>query len=554
MSLAMAETILHSPQKTGIFPQCFVNEDNVIVSYAATKNREQNTAPFLALILAILTLIIFHQAASVMVDAWQQEEYSHGYLVPFLTLLLLCNKMNEERISARSSWAGFGIVALCVILQFLLQIADVKGIQPQIFLLAVIGLFVLFYGLKASQAVAGPLLLMLFASPLPKFFYYTMSFKMQMLSTSLGTVLLRLAGVSVLQDGNIIDLGNYQLQVAEACSGLRYLFPLMCLGYMLAYMFKTSFLKRTLLFVSTIPITIMMNGLRIMLIGVTVDRWGQKMAEGLLHDFEGWIVFMGCALLLLGEIQIMKRIGRRGGINFEDIRLPSLKSLPLPKPGTPNLAAAVFLGLALSASIAISFFFPHYVRPVPLQKPLTGFPMQIGDWTGHMGTLDKESLAVLGTDDYLLADYARPDGPPVNLYVLYYPRQDSTSNQAIHSPSICIPAGGGTILSQSIATIPLKTGQQLSVNRMIISTGSMRQLVYYWFAQDGFATADANLSKLHLIQNAFVHGRTNGLMIRLTTVIDDPKQEDTAAQRLSGFLNDILPTVQDQVFPGVKPD
>ncbi len=513
-----------------------------------TKTPEQKKALFIGLILLLLTLVLFRDAASAMFEAWQQEEYSHGYLVPFIALLLLFNKMNDEHITPQGSWFGFGLIVFCVIAQFLFQVAGVKGLQPQMFLLSLIGLFVLLYGPKASRAVAGPLLIVMFAAPLPKFFYYTMSFNMQMMSTSLGTALLRLLGITVLQDGNIIDMGTYQMQVVEACNGLRFLFPLMCLGFMLAYMYKASFLKRAILFVSTIPITIIMNSLRIALIGVTVDRWGQKMAEGLLHDFEGLMIFIGCALILMVEIQLMQRIGRKGNFDWESIRIPSFKSLPLPKPGAPNQVTTVFLCLALAVSLGTTFLFPHYVQPVPLKKPLTEFPMQIGEWTGRMGKLDQKVLDLLGTEDYLMADYTKAGKSAVNLYALYYPKQDSTSNQAIHSPSVCIPAGGWTILSKNIETIILANGKKLNVNKMLISKDTTRQLMYYWFAQDQFSTADANISKLHHIQNTFIKGRANGAMIRLTTMVENKDSEQIAVHSLSEFMNDTLPTLQDYLF------
>lgn len=520
----------------------------MIFFQAVTKTPEQKKTLFLVLTLLILTLILFRDAASAMVDSWQQEEYSHGYLVPFIALLLLCNKMNEERIAARNSWFGFGLVVACVIAQFLLQVAGVNGLQPQVFLLALIGIFILFYGLKASLTVAGPLLIVLFAAPLPKFFYYTMSFNMQMLSTSLGTAILRLLGITVLQDGNIIDLGTYQLQVVEACNGLRYLFPLMCLGFILAIMFKASLLKRTILFASTLPIAVVMNSLRIALIGVTVDRWGQEMAEGVLHDFEGWVVFMGCALILMIEIQMMKRIGGKGEFDFEGIRLPSFKTLPRPDVSAPGLAAIAFAGFALAASIASPLLFPHHIQPVPLAKPLTQFPLQLGEWTGRMGKLDDKMLDVLGTKDYLIADFAKTGKPPVNLYVLYYPQQDGTSNQAVHSPSVCIPAGGWTVMAKNVETIMLDNGQTLNVNRMAISKDATQQLIYYWFVQDGFSAADANISKLHLLQSALFKGHANGAMIRLTTTMKGDDPERASDQIFIGFLQNALPALNDHLF------
>lgn len=514
---------------------------------------DQKKTLFFAFILVTVTVIIFREAASAMFDAWQQEEYSHGYLVPLIALLLLFNKMNDEQITPQSSWLGLSLVATCVITQFIFQLAGVKGLQPQIFLLSLIGLFILFYGLKASRAVTGPLLIVLFAAPLPKLFYYTMSFKMQMMSTTIGTMILRLFGISVFQDGNIIDLGSYQLQVVEACNGLRYLFPLMCLGFMLAYMYKASPLKRAILFVSTVPITIVMNSLRIAMIGLTVDLWGTQMAEGFLHDFEGWIVFMGCAVILLLEIGIMNRIGTKGKIDFESIRLPSLKSLPLPKSGMPSKAAAVFFGFALLVNVVPQILFPSYIQPVTLRQPFSTFPMQLGDWTGSKGTLDDKVLAVLGTNEYLIADYAKVDEPNINLYVLYYPKQDSTSNQAVHSPSVCIPAGGWTVESSITKTITLqhdiaRKSSQLAVNRLMTTKGETRQLVYYWFIQDGQSIANANSSRLAAIKNAIFKGHTNGAMIRLIAPIHKGRSEKETEDSLIRFMGDNLTKIYMFMF------
>src|SRR3990167_92361 len=83
-----------------------------------------------------------------------------------------------------------------------------------------------------------------------------------------------------------------QAQVVEACSGLRYLFPLASLAFISAYFFKTSLWKRAVVFVSSVPITIFMNSFRIGAIGVLVEYQGTGAAEGFLHYFEGWVIFM----------------------------------------------------------------------------------------------------------------------------------------------------------------------------------------------------------------------------------------------------------------------
>src|SRR3974390_3673238 len=92
-------------------------------------------------------------------------------------------------------------------------------------------------------------------------------------------------------------MGNYKLQVVEACSGLRYLYPFLSLSFLAAYLFQVHLWQRVVVFLSSIPIAIGMNGFRIGLVGALVDRWGPEMAEGALHLFEGWFIFLAFAAI-----------------------------------------------------------------------------------------------------------------------------------------------------------------------------------------------------------------------------------------------------------------
>ena len=129
-------------------------------------------------------------------------------------------------------------------------------------------------------------------------------------------------------DGNIIDLGYYKLQVVEACSGLRYIYPLLSLSFLAAYLFKAPLWQRALVFLSSIPLTIVMNSIRIGLVGVTVNYWGTQAADDVLHLFEGWIIFVACAGLLALEIYCLARMS---GKSFFDV-------FHLPK-GAPRITA-----------------------------------------------------------------------------------------------------------------------------------------------------------------------------------------------------------------------
>jgi exosortase len=128
-------------------------------------------------------------------------------------------------------------------------------------------------------------------------------------SSALGVGWLQLVGVTAFREGNVIDLGTVQLQVVEACSGIRYLLPLTSLALLCAYLFKDRMWKRVLLVLSSVPISILVNGFRIGVIGVLVEWYGQEASEGFSHLFEGWVLFMASLGLLILEMWLLAKIG-----------------------------------------------------------------------------------------------------------------------------------------------------------------------------------------------------------------------------------------------------
>ena len=170
------------------------------------------------------------------------------------------------------------------------------------FVITLMGIVLAVGGYSLLRVAFIPLAYLLFAIPLPYFIDAALTLKLQLISSELGVLVIRLFQIPVYLDGNLIDMGTYKLQVVEACSGLRYLYPLLSLSFLAAYLFHGKLWQRALIFLSGIPIAIGMNGFRIGLVGVLVDRWGTQMAEGVLHFFEGWVIFLACSALLAGEM------------------------------------------------------------------------------------------------------------------------------------------------------------------------------------------------------------------------------------------------------------
>ena len=261
-------------------------------------------------IAVLLAVAAFSGGLWNLVGRWsQQEEYSHGFLIPVVAAWLLWARRDALRASVgRPSWTGPVLILLTIPVLIVGELSALFFLSQLGFIVALIGIVLAIGGYSLLRVAFIPIAFLIFAIPLPYFIDTELSFRLQLISSQLGVFFIRLFGVPVYLTGNIIDLGNYKLQVAEACSGLRYLYPLLSFGFLAAYLFQAPLWQRAVVFLSAIPITIVMNSFRIAMVGVLVDHWGTAQAEGLLHYFEGWVIFFACAALFAAEIYLFARI------------------------------------------------------------------------------------------------------------------------------------------------------------------------------------------------------------------------------------------------------
>jgi len=481
-----------------------------------------------------LIFISFGQTETTLYQAWQTEEYSHGIVIPVIALLLAWHLLSEKRPILRPSWSGLAWLAVAACLQIISQLSAFEMAGEFGLVIAITAVSVAFFGRAATRSIAPALFYLVFAIPLPHLVQAILSARLQLLSSTLGVWPLDLFGVPVYQEGNVIDLGAYKLQVAEACSGLRYLFPLMSFGYLIAFLLEDKLWKRIIVFLSAIPITIGLNSLRIAFIGVTVDLWGQKMAEGFLHDFEGWGVFLICVAVLLGETWILTRIGSRGRFRLEYLAFARgpLFGATVRRPAPEY---AMIAGAGIFAIVFASGLIDQRAEIVPQHSPMTSFPLALGDWRGRAKIIDADTLGVLKLSEYWMADYTNgAHSPPVNFYIAYYARQYFGTNT--HSPSNCIPGGGWQIDNSRVETVRLEPSATVTFTRLLIRHGDAAELVYYWFDERGRDLTESYIAKWYLIWDSIVMHRTDGALVRLVTPVTPNETEGAAEGRLRGFL------------------
>jgi exosortase D (VPLPA-CTERM-specific) len=490
---------------------------------------------------AALAAIAFHAALFELVRRWTtQEEYSHGFLVPLIAAWLLWTRRYVLLANTgRPSWSGTLLILLAMFMHAVGTLSAVFILSQLAFVVAFLGIALSVGGCSLLRAAFFPIIFLIFAIPLPHFIDANLSLNLQLISSQLGVFFIRLFEIPVYLDGNLIDLGNYRLQVVEACSGLRYLFPLLSLSFLAAYLFDAPFWQRALVLLSSIPITILMNGFRIGLVGVTMDWWGPAMADGALHFFEGWIIFVLSASLLSLEIYLLARVSGRGF--FEVFRAPSAsvglaRARPAPAGGRTPLYATLTL---IAATVMMGTLISNRSEAVPERSRFIAFPATIGEWNGRaVDLLEPQIENGLGVDDYLVSDYSRADGNVVNLYLAYYSSQ--RSGESPHSPLVCIPGTGWLITKLERASF----GALHPFNRATIERGGSKQLVYYWYEERGRSIASEYWSKWYVLFDAITKNRSDGALVRLITTISPGEIEGDADNRLRAFMEDLLPRLR----------
>jgi len=499
---------------------------------------------------ALLLAVAFSDGIRELLHLWsKKEEYSHAYLLPLLSLFLFWQRKSELLSTQwKGSWGAVALTAIGLLVFFLGTLSTIYAVIHYALIITLAGVLISYAGARNFRYLWAGVVLLFFTVPFPQFLYQAMSTKLQLLSSELGVAVIRAFGVSVFLEGNVIDLGSYKLQVVEACNGLRYLFPLASFGFLCAYLYRGPFWQKAIIFLSTMPITVFMNSFRIGVIGFTVDRWGQDMAEGFLHDFEGWVIFMACLAVLFLEIAVLARL-QRPPRTFADtffVEIPGPSPAATGRQGVPAPFLAS-IGLLAMAAVA-AFVIGKREEVIPSRAEFSGFPTEIAEWRGVPEVMEQVYIDALKFTDYVMVNYKKGEAPyPVNFYVAYYASQ--RAGESAHSPRSCIPGGGWKIesLSQvSLPGVPTERQQQVA-NRVQIAMGENKQLVYYWFQQRGRVITNEYLVKWYLLWDSLLKNRSDGALVRVTTFIPPGEGWESGDARLQEFLKDLGPALETYV-------
>jgi exosortase len=231
-------------------------------------------------------------------------DMGHGFFVPLVVGLIVWQRREElAKVEIRPNWWGL-VVVLFGAIQMMLGTLGVELFTSRVaFVVTVIGSVWFLGGTLLLKKLVFPLALLFLMVPIPAVVYNQITFRLQLLASRMADTSLEFLSVPVVREGNILELPNMQLQVVEACSGIRSLLTLTFLSLVYGYFFEKRLWIRVALFLSTIPIAILANASRITATGI-LSQVKPELAEGFFHESTGWILF----LISLGLLIVFHRI------------------------------------------------------------------------------------------------------------------------------------------------------------------------------------------------------------------------------------------------------
>ncbi len=264
-----------------------------------------------SLLIGGLVIFLYQEVLWGMGSDWNNNpDYSHGFLVPLLSVYFIWERWNvlTEETPSPSIW-GLGLLFFGLFSLVVGLIGAELYVQRASLIVVLSGLVLLILGWKYLWLLSLPIGFLVFMIPLPAIVVNTIAFPLQLFAAETATFCLFSLGIPVLREGNLIMLAHTTLEVAEACSGLRSLLSLLALGTVYGYFSQNVLWKRWMLVILSIPIAIVANAARVSGTGILAHYFGEEAAEGFYHTMEGWLVFVVAFVLLFLCGTILGKIG-----------------------------------------------------------------------------------------------------------------------------------------------------------------------------------------------------------------------------------------------------
>ncbi len=488
-----------------------------------------------------LGLLFILLAAPVMGDLvslwWNRYGFSHGFLVPLISLYLAWLRWPTLRDSPATPALGAGSLWL-VTAAVLLLASEVAGILTTgsvALILVLAGLVLLLGGVAYLRAWAFPLGYLVFMTPVLDILTQPLEWPFQLLSAKMSVAMMQAFGIPALLENRLyIVLPTVTLEVARECSGAGLLIAVLAIGLPLAYLALRTWWGRITLVLSSIMIAIVANWIRLTVMGVYAQTGGRNL-HGPYHILQGlfvdWVafgfLFVGAWLLSKWERTVPAPV-----LAQEPTAAPRMLLPPKAWNRAWSLACTI-----LAAATLVLYSLDRGVAA--LKKDLATFPAVVGDWIVDHSPDESSPIGLRDVDDSLVRTYRRADGQRMHLYVAY------TKTQRQGKELVGLQTA--PLHEQAAVTIlPVGKGS-VRTNRTVFDEGRRSLPALFWYYIDGTSYADRAEAKMATIQQSLFHGRADGALV---LVFAEPRSggreaawraEEDFAGVLFPFLQEYLP-------------
>ena len=353
--------------------------------------------------------------------------------------------------------------------------------------------------------------------------------------------ILHFLGFAVYREGNIIDLGFTQLQIVEACSGLRYALPLIVMAMVVGYLSNKKYGERILLVFVSVPVSIFSNSLQIVALAFLSKSSSLDISvHSFFHDFSGWLVFVFSVSILCLVSAGLNRI-RAGRLESDSIKQnekgPETRVIEGLGRRWPSWKNAV---LAIIFLVVLHFTHAFLIRAQisPHRMDFGNFPFSMKGWDGQREYLSREILDALWADDYVTGTFSnKATGNRIHLLVSYYKTQ--TTYHTAHAPTSCLLGGGWDLLNWGVLPSDPLSGRDFPVQQMLLEKGGTLTLSNFWFQQRGRIITSEYMNKCYLFWDSIRMRRTDGSLVRLEMVLAQGQSVDQGQVILNTFAAEL---------------
>ena len=479
-----------------------------------------------------------------------ESYYTHGPLVPLVSLLIVFLLIRKTRIGVRPRPAAGGLVLGAALLIHLAGcLARVNFVSGFALILALMGLVLMLWGAEALRRLWFPLAFLAFMVPLPEVSISQINFRLKMQAADWGVTAANALGVLAERSGNRVYLeGDKTLVIANVCNGLRTLISLLAFGALYAYVCRLRGPWRLGLFAMTVPVAVLSNSVRIVALIVVADVWDVATATGFFHDASGLLIY-GIAFVLMFSLERLvlwarAATGRPAKVLplFHDVRRGEgderqWERLVAAVGARRGMIAAAIVVLAAAGAWWLNRSIPSVWnqdlarRALPQELLVAGQEMR-----GRDMVMDDKTLDILETRDYLFRRYEAAALPPIDVCVIF----SRDNRKGTHPPDVCLEGGGEGIVGKGEVVVAGIAGRGgLACREIIIQSGPAQQYFLYTYKCGRKYTPSFWSQQFTIFTNGLLNRNASGALIRVSTPVTSGLAD--ARQRAQQMLVTTIP-------------